>query len=33
MLEPIDFAKLYHQQIQAAAEQQAGKSDGDIVVN
>ena len=33
MLEPIDFAKLYHQQIQAAAEQQGGKSDGDIVVN
>ena len=33
MLEPIDFAKLYHQQFQAAAEQQAGKSDGDIVVN
>ena len=33
MLEPIDFAKLYHQQIQAAAEQQAGKSDEDIVVN
>ena len=33
MLEPIDFAKLYHQQIQAAAEQQAGKSDAEIVVN
>ena len=33
MLEPIDFAKLYHQQIQAAAEQQAGKSAAEIVVN
>ncbi len=34
MLEPIDFSKLYHQQIQAATEQkQAGDSDDDIVVN
>lgn len=34
MLEPIDFASLYHQQLQAAAEQQqAGGGEDDIVVN
>tara|TARA_R110002096_G_scaffold436105_1_gene668041 strand:+ start:43352 stop:43870 length:519 start_codon:yes stop_codon:yes gene_type:complete len=34
MLEPIDFASLYHQQLQAASGQQkAGNSEDDIVVN
>lgn len=33
MLEPIDFAGLYHQQIAAAREKEASKKSDDVVVN
>lgn len=33
MLEPIDFAGLYHQQLAAAAEQKSAGGEDDIVVN